>query len=156
VAQILGLTKTFAQYPADRFALEIVLFRAINACGGTVERQTVRPHCACGKLRTCEETTKCRVAAGFWLGQGVRAAAIPAAVLPMLCIVLRAAFGRLSPFGRLSRPSNAGQAKKTRNPMGESKKGRVAALPTRLQSAAGMRPRVRLAIRPFLLSCGAF
>ena len=40
----------------------------------------------------------------------------------MLCIALRAAFGRLSPFGRLSRPSNAGQAKKTRNPVGESRK----------------------------------
>jgi hypothetical protein len=39
----------------------------------------------------------------------------------MLCIALRAAFGRLSPFGRLSRPSNAGQAKKTRNAMGKSK-----------------------------------
>jgi len=39
-------------------------------------------------------------------------------VLPMLCIALRAAFGRLSPFARLSRPSNAGQAKKTRNPVG--------------------------------------
>ena len=74
----------------------------------------------------------------------------------MLCIALRAAFGRLSPFARLSRPSNAGQAKKTRNPVGESKKGRLAALPARLQPAAGMRPRVRLAIRPFLLSCGAF
>jgi hypothetical protein len=61
----------------------------------------------------------------FWLGQGERAAAIPAAVLPMLCIALRA-FGRLSPFARLSRPSNAGQAKKTRNPMGESKKGHLA------------------------------
>ena len=72
----------------------------------------------------------------FWLGQGVRAPAIPAAVL--------------------SRPSNAGQAKKTRNPVGESKKGRLAALPARLQPAAGMRPRVRLAIRPFLLSRGAF
>jgi hypothetical protein len=92
----------------------------------------------------------------FWLGQGVRAAAIPAAVLPMLCIALRAAFGRLSPFARLSRPSNAGQAKKTRNPVGESRKGRLVALPARLQPAAGMRPRVRLAIRPFLLSCGAF
>jgi hypothetical protein len=65
----------------------------------------------------------------FWLGQGVRAAAIPAAVLPMLCIALRAAFGRLSPFARLSRPSNAGQAKKTRNPVGreqERQSGRVA------------------------------
>ena len=71
-------------------------------------------------LRTCEKITKCRVAAGFSAGQGVRAAAIPAAVLPMLCIALRVAFGRLSPFGRLSRPSNAGQAKKTRNPVGES------------------------------------
>ena len=82
----------------------------------------------------------------FWLGQGVRAAAIPAGVLPMLCIALRAAFGRLSPFARLSRPSNAGQAKKTRNPMGERRKGRPPALPARLQPAAGMRPRVRLAI----------
>jgi hypothetical protein len=63
----------------------------------------------------------------FWLGQGVRAAAIPAAVF--------------------SRPSNAGQAKKTRNPVGESEKGRLAALPARLQLAAGMRPRMRLAIR---------
>ena len=72
----------------------------------------------------------------FWLGQGVRAVAIPAAVL--------------------SRPSNAGQTKKTRNPMGESKKGSLAAFPARLRPAAGMRPRVRLAIGPFLLSCGAF
>jgi hypothetical protein len=40
----------------------------------------------------------------------------------MLCIALRAAFGRLSTFARLSRPSNASQAKKTRNPVGESKK----------------------------------
>jgi hypothetical protein len=72
----------------------------------------------------------------------------------MLCIALRAAFGMLSPFARLSRPSNAGQ--KTRNPVGESKKGRLAALPARLQLAAGMCPRVRLAIRPFLLSRGAF
>jgi hypothetical protein len=74
----------------------------------------------------------------------------------MLCISLRAAFGRLPPFGRLSRPRNAGQSKKTRNPVGESKKGSLAALPARLQSAAGMRPRVRLAIPPFLLSRGAF
>ena len=74
----------------------------------------------------------------------------------MLCIALRAAFGRLSPFGRLSRPSDAGQSKKTRNPVGESKKGRLAALPVRLQPAAGMRPRVRLPIRPVLLSRGAF
>jgi hypothetical protein len=43
----------------------------------------------------------------------------------MLWIALRAAFGRLSPFTRLSRPSNAGQAKKTRNPVGESKKGHL-------------------------------
>ena len=57
----------------------------------------------------------------------------------MLCIALRAAFGRLSPFGRLSRPSNADQAKKTRNPVGESKKGRLAALPARLRPATGMR-----------------
>ena len=76
----------------------------------------------------------------FWLGQGVRAAAIPAGVLPMLCIALRAAFGRLSPFARLSRPSNAGQAKKTRNPMGERRKGRPPALPARLQLAAGDAP----------------
>ncbi len=83
----------------------------------------------------------------------------------MLRIALRAAFGRLSPFGRLSRPSNAGQAKKTRNPggkkgshpfQGESKKGRLSVLPARLQPATGMRPRVRLAIRPFLLSRGIF
>jgi hypothetical protein len=75
----------------------------------------------------------------FWLAQGVRAAAIPAAVLPMLCIALRA-FGRLSPFARLSRPSNAGQAKKTRNPMVESKKGHLAALPARLKPAGGDAP----------------
>ena len=74
----------------------------------------------------------------------------------MLCIALRAAFGRLFPFGRLLRPGNAGQAKKTRNPVGESKTGRLAALPARLQPAAGMRSRVRLAIRPFLLSRGGF
>ena len=47
----------------------------------------------------------------------------------MICIALRAAFGR---------PSNA--AKKTRNPMGESKKGRLAALPARLQPAGGDAP----------------
>ena len=76
----------------------------------------------------------------FWLGQGVRAAAIPAAGLSMLRIALRAAFGRLSPFARLSRPSNAGQAKKTRNPMGKSKKGRLAALPARLQPLRGCAP----------------
>ena len=78
-------------------------------------------------LRTCEKIQSAALLLDFWLGQGVRAAAIPAAVLPMLCIALRAAFGRLSPFARLSRPSNAGQAKETRNPMGESKKGRLAA-----------------------------
>ena len=51
---------------------------------------------------------------------------ISAAVLPMLCIALRAAFGRLSPFARLSRPSNA--AKKTRNRGREQERpsGRVA------------------------------
>ena len=91
----------------------------------------------------------------FWLGQGVRAAAIPAAVLPMLCTALRAAFGRLSPFARLSRPSNAGQAKKTRNPVGESKKGRLAALPARLQPAAGDAPSRACCHTVFLLSCGA-
>ena len=86
----------------------------------------------------------------FWLGQGVRAAVTPAAVLPMLCIALRAA------FDRLSRLSNVGQGKKTRNPVGDSKKGRLAALLARSQPAAGMRPCVRLAIRPFSLSRGAF
>jgi hypothetical protein len=77
---------------------------------------------------------------------------MPAAVLPMLCIALRAAFGRLSPLGRLSRPSNAGQAKKTRNPVGESKTGRLAALPARLQPAAGMRRALACAL-PYGLSC---
>ena len=72
----------------------------------------------------------------FWLGQGAKAAAIPAAVL--------------------SRLSNAGQAKKTRNPSGESRKGRLAALLTQLQPAEGMRLRERLAIRPFLFSRGFF
>ena len=43
------------------------------------------------------------------------------------------------PAAVLPRPSNACQAKKTRNPVGESKKGRLAALPARLQPAAGMR-----------------
>ena len=65
----------------------------------------------------------------FWLGQGVRAAAIPAAVLPMLCIALRPAFGRLSPFARLSRASNAGQSKKDTQPCGREQdrpSGRVA------------------------------
>jgi hypothetical protein len=54
----------------------------------------------------------------FWLGQGVRAVAIPAAVLPMLCIALRAAFGRLSPFARLSRPSNGRPIQKDTQPCG--------------------------------------
>lgn len=72
----------------------------------------------------------------FWPGQGARAAAIPAAVLP--------------------RPSNAGQAKKTRNPSGESRKGRLAVLLAQLQPAEGMLLRERLAIRPFLLSRGFF
>ncbi|MCX6969923.1 MAG: hypothetical protein NTV93_07175, partial [Verrucomicrobia bacterium] len=70
----------------------------------------------------------------------------------MLRIALRAACGRLSPFGRLPRLSDAGQAKKTRNPLGESRKGRLAALLAQLQPAEGMRLRERLAIRPFLLS----
>ena len=106
-------------------------------------------------LRTCEKITRCRVAAGFlaWPrregGGNTRSGVADALHRPAGCL------RRLSPFARLSRPSNAGQAKKTRNPGGESKKGRLAALPARLQPAAGMRPRVRLAIRPFLLSCGA-
>ncbi|MCX6968762.1 MAG: hypothetical protein NTV93_01235, partial [Verrucomicrobia bacterium] len=58
------------------------------------------------------------------------------------------------PFGRLPRLSNAGQAKKTRNPLGESRKGRLAALLAQLQPAEGMRLRECLAIRPFLLSRG--
>ena len=91
-----------------------------------------------------------------WLGQGVRAAGIPAAMLPMLCIALRAAFGRLSPFARLSRPSNAGQVKKTRNPMGESKKRRLTMLPARLQPAARDAPSRAPCHTVFLLSCGAF
>jgi hypothetical protein len=70
----------------------------------------------------------------FWPGQGASTAVIPAAVLP--------------------RARNAGRAKKTRNPLGESRKGRLAALPARLQPATGMRPRSRLATRPFLLSHG--
>jgi hypothetical protein len=69
----------------------------------------------------------------FSLGKDVRAAAIPAAG-----------------------PNNTGQSKKTLNPLGESKKNRLAALPAQLQPAAGMRPRVRLAIRPFLLSRDVF
>jgi hypothetical protein len=72
----------------------------------------------------------------FGLGQGERVAAIPAAIL--------------------CRPSNAGQAKETRNAVGESKKDRLAALPARLQGAAGMGPRVLLDLRPFLLSRGGF
>jgi len=47
-----------------------------------------------------------------------------------------------------------GQAKKTRNPSGESRKGRLAVLLAQLQPAEGMRLRERLAIRPFLLSRG--
>ena len=72
----------------------------------------------------------------FWLGQGAKAAAIPAAVL--------------------SRLSNAGQAKKTRNPSGESRNCRLAVLLAQLQPAEGMLLRERLAIRPFLLSRGFF
>ena len=70
----------------------------------------------------------------------------------------------LSPFGRLPRLSNAGQAKKTRNPRwgdgdptpisGESRKGRLAALLAQSQPAAGMLLCERLAIRPFLLLRG--
>ncbi len=70
----------------------------------------------------------------FWPGQGANTAVIPAAVS--------------------SRVSNAGRAKKTRNPLGESRKGRLAALPARVQPALGMLPRRRLATRPFLLSHG--
>jgi len=70
----------------------------------------------------------------FWSDQGARAAAIPAAVL--------------------SRPSNAGQNKKTRNPSGGSKKCRLAALLAQLQPAEGMRLRERLAIRHFLFPRG--
>ena len=91
----------------------------------------------------------------FWLGPRREGGGNTRRVLPMLCIALRAAFAGCLPFARLSCPSNAGQAKKRRNAMGESKKGRLAALPARLQPAAGMPPRVRLARRPFLLSCGA-
>jgi hypothetical protein len=69
-------------------------------------------------LRIGEKITKRRVAAGFLAWPGPEGSGDTRSVLPMLCIALRAAFGRLSPFGRLSRPSNAGQAKKTRNPMG--------------------------------------
>ena len=95
-------------------------------------------------LRTCEIIRKSRVAEDFWLGQGTKAVAIPSAVLPRL--------------------SNAGQAKKTRNPRwgdgdptpisGESRKGRLAVLLAQLQPAEGMRLRERLAIRPFLLLRG--
>ena len=87
-------------------------------------------------VRTCEIIRKSRVAEDFWLGQGTKAAAIPAAVL--------------------SRLSNAGQAKKTRNPLGERRKGRLAVLLAQLQPAEGMLLRERLAIRPFLLSRGYF
>jgi hypothetical protein len=66
-------------------------------------------------LRICEKITKCRVAAGFSAGQGVRAAAIPAAVLPMLCIALQAA-SELSPS--VGCPPRATQACLTRNPVG--------------------------------------
>jgi len=56
----------------------------------------------------------------FWLGQGVRGAAISRSVLPQLCIAPRAAFGWLSPFGRLSRATRA-KPKKTRNPSGQER-----------------------------------
>ena len=85
----------------------------------------------------------CRVARDFLSGQLGRAAAIPAA--------------------GLSRSTNAGQAKKTRNPggkkgshpfRGKSKKSQ-AVLPAQSKPAAGLLPRRRLAIWPFLLSRGS-
>ena len=72
----------------------------------------------------------------------------------MLCIALRAAFGRLSPFARLSRPSNAGQAKKTRNPMGEAERpsGRVArSVTARCGDAPSRAPCYRLSCSPAAL-----
>jgi hypothetical protein len=49
----------------------------------------------------------------FWLGQGVRAAAIPAAVLLMLCIALRAASAGCLPS--LGCPARATQVKPKRH-----------------------------------------
>ena len=43
MAQILGLTKTFAQYPADRFALEIVLFEDFQTGIRRENREIQRP-----------------------------------------------------------------------------------------------------------------
>ena len=68
-------------------------------------------------LRDCLKIRECRIAGDFSTGQGERAVAIPTA--------------------GLSRPINAGQSEKTRNPSGESKKGRLAALPARSKPARG-------------------
>ena len=92
----------------------------------------------------------------FWLGQGTKAVAIPSAGCRCFASPYGLPAAGCLPFGRLPRLSNAGQAKKTRNPSGESKKGRLAVLLAQLQPAVGMRLRERLAIRPFLLSRGFF
>jgi transposase-like protein len=52
----------------------------------------------------------------------------------------------------LGQGSNAGQRQKRRNPKGESALGRLAALAARSKPAAGIFPRVRLAIRPKVFS----
>src|SRR6476659_7793601 len=78
-------------------------------------------------LRTCEKITRCRVAAGFlaWSrregGGNTRSGVADA--------LHRPAFGRLSPFARLSRASNAGQSKKDTQACGREQdrpSGRVA------------------------------
>ena len=88
---------------------------------------------ACG-LRDCLKTRECRVAGDFSSGQDERAAAIPAV--------------------GLSRPINAGQREKIRNPSGVSRKGHLAAFSARSKPAEGILPRSCLAIWPFLLTRG--
>src|SRR4029077_10917496 len=111
----------------------------------------------CFSMRTCEKITKCRVAAGFlgWPrregGGNTRSGVADALRRPAGCLRQAVSLRAAVP------PEQRGKSQKDTQPYGrEQERPSGAALPARLQPAAGMRPRVRLAIQPFFLSCGAF
>jgi hypothetical protein len=80
-------------------------------------------------LEPVEKLQSAALLLDFWLGQGVRAAAIPAAVLPMICIALRAAFGQAVSLRSAVPPEQRRSSQKDTQPCGreqERPSGRVA------------------------------
>ena len=141
-------------YDVAYFAFGVVDVRDLGSASTSRPTRSGELFRAIEALRTCEKITKCRVAAAFlaWPrregGGNTRSGVADALHRPPGCLRQAVSLRSAVP------PEQRRSSQKTRNPMGESKKGRLAArsVTARCADAPSRAP----CHTAFLLSCGAF